>query len=391
MIFLKSALPTMDLTNKRVLLRVDANVPLDNGAIIDDYRLQEIIPTINLIQKKGGKIILATHIGRPNKPDPALSTTHLMPWFINHGYSIVHEPDLARAQQLSHQDPRTILLLENLRFYEGEKQHDESFARQLATLADIYVNDAFGLVHRDDTSITLVPRYFSPEHKTIGLLIERELAMLNKLVDHPRKPFALVLGGGKVAEKIPLLNSLASHLDMLLLCPAPVFTFMHAQGKPVGTSLVDPAHTKFCLDFLKRKSPAILMPSDYLIGEKDFHGKLSQCNAENFPENGFGISIGHKTEKEYTHEIAHAGTILFNGIPGDSARPETLHGAHALLAAAAHNKKAISIVCGGDSVAIARQLGFADKLTYLSTGGGASLAYISGEVLPGLEPFAQQG
>lgn len=389
MLFLKSTLATMNLSGKRVLLRIDANVPLNNGHILDDYRLQEIVPTINIIQKKGGKVILATHIGRPEKSDETLSTKQLIPWFIKHGYTIDYEANLAQAYEQSLSNPATILLLENMRFFEGEKNHDELFAQQLARLGDIYVNDAFGLLHRDDTSITLVPRLFAPENRTIGLLVERELTMLNKLIDNPRKPFTLVLGGGKVADKIPLLQALSPHINALLLCPAPAFTFLLAQGKPVGTSLVDEKSINACSTFLstaQHNGLTIHFPIDYQIAHQTFTGNLSTVDADQFPADGFGISIGPKTEPLFAAIIGTSGTVLLNGIPGDAARKETLHGAQALLEAAAQSQ-AITIVCGGDSVAIARMLGFAHKLTYLSTGGGASLAYISGESLPGLMLF----
>jgi len=395
-ISLTSLLHTSTLKNKRVFLRADLNIPIHDGVIKDDYRLQAIVPTIDLILQKGGKIILATHIGRPKNHEPALSTKHLIPWFKNHNYKhhykIEYEPDLDAAHAKSYNDFDTILLLENMRFYPGEKKSDPLFAQQLAQLGDYYVNDAFALVHRHDTSITLVPELFAPDQRTIGLLIEKELRALQRLLENPAKPFTLILGGGKVADKLPLLYALIDQIDTVLLCPATVFTFLKTQNKPVGLSLVDTTKLDSCKQFIleaHQKKINVMMPIDYQIADKSFDGPLSLVSADRFPADGVGISIGPDTAKLFAQEIQKAGTIFFNGLMGSINRPETLQGADALFKAMIASP-GVTIVGGGDSVAAARLLQVNDQLDFLSTGGGATLAYLTGQELPGLACFIKK-
>ena len=263
----------MELAGARVFLRADLNVPLRNLNFATDYRLRAILPTIDLIQKKGGKIILATHIGQPKIPTLALSTQKLLPWFKEHGYTIEFEAELTRAHTKSYEDTKTIVLLENLRFFPGEKERDPHFAAQLAQLGDYYVNDAFAVLHRNDASITLTPELFASEQRTIGLLIEREVAMLNKLINSPPQPFVVACGGGKVQDKIPLLFALLPKIQTLLVCPAIVFTFLKMQGHPIGASLVDAASFALCAELLEKArelNVKILFPVDYVVAQHTF-------------------------------------------------------------------------------------------------------------------------
>lgn len=391
-IALTSLLNTSDIKNKRVLLRADLNVPLDNGTITNDYRLQAIKPTLDLLLKKGAKVILLTHLGRPTKPDPLLSTKLLIPWFKADHYRIQYESDLNAAIDESHRDVTTILLLENMRFFSGEQKNDPLFAQQLAQLGDYYVNDAFGLLHRNDTSITLLPELFAPDHRTIGLLIEKELSMLNALLYKPKKPFVLILGGGKVSDKLPLLYALIDSVDTVLLCPAIVFSFLKADDKPVGKSLVDNHMLDACRQFLadaQARNIRVLFPLDYQVAQDTFNGPLSWVAQDAFPTQGVGISIGPKTEILFADEINQAGTIFFNGLMGSTHNKATLQGAEALFKAMA-GSPGISIVGGGDSVAAAQILGFTGSLDFLSTGGGVTLAYLAGENLPGLSCFIKK-
>ncbi len=234
-----SHLQTFDLEQQRIFLRADLNVPLSNNTILNDHKLKALLPTIDLIKKKGGKIILATHIGRPRGRDASLSTEHMVPWFTKRGYAVRFEPDLSKVAALSRNHFDEIVLLENLRFFPGEQSDDQAFAHVLFPLADYYVNDAFALLHRHDTSITLLPALFSPQKKTFGLLVEQEFKALNKLKENPPRPFVIVCGGGKVNDKLPLLQAMLATAQTFLLCPAIVFTFMKAQGHRVGKSLVD--------------------------------------------------------------------------------------------------------------------------------------------------------
>lgn len=388
---LNSLLPLWDITHKRLFLRADLNVPLKNGVILNDYRLQALLPTLNLIVEKKGKIILATHIGRPKGNDPLLSTQHLIPWFHKHGFEIDFEADFEKAAAKSYEMNGSILLLENLRFFPGEKSYIPTFARTLANLADFYINDAFGSLHRTDTSITQLPLLFPQDKRTIGLLIENELSHLNRLIENPAQPFVAVIGGGKVTDKLPLLESLLDRVQVLLLCPAMAFSFLKALGINVGKSLVDKTAFDQCKNILvkaQQKNVLLLLPVDCIVADGEFEGPLlpHAFLVDEFPQNGVGISIGPKTTEIYVREILKGGTIFFNGLMGDVRRPETLNGMKDLLQAMAQSQ-GFTLIAGGDSVAAAQIMGLADTINYLSTGGGATLSYLSGKKLPGLDAF----
>lgn len=223
---LTSHLKSLPLANKSVFLRADLNVPLDKGIILNDYRLHALAPTLSYLLNQHATIILATHIGRPEDHEPELSTHHLLPWFKEHGYPVILATDLSHVPALIAQHKGSIILLENLRFYPGEQGHDPQFAQELARGIDYYVNDAFALLHRTDTSITLLPELFAPDKRSIGFLIEAELNHLKRLIENPAHPFTLILGGGKMDAKLPLITNLMPHIDNLLLCPAIVFSFL---------------------------------------------------------------------------------------------------------------------------------------------------------------------
>ena len=281
-----SALPTYDLNNKRVILRADLNVPLDNGIIVDDYRLQAILPTIDLILKKKGTITLLTHIGRPKKQEVLLSTKLLLDWFTQRNYTVSWAATIDEALQLINMPIKSILMVENLRFYPEEKNQDLSFAKKLSTLGDFYVNDAFGALHRTDTSITALPTFFAPDHRTIGLLVEKELTTLAKLIDKPQKPFVIILGGGKVKDKVPLIENFLHHSNTILLCPAIVTTFLKAIGQEVGKSLVDETALELCKSIIekaKSRGIEIVFPTDYLIAHQTIQGTREIVGAHNFP------------------------------------------------------------------------------------------------------------
>jgi len=287
-------------------------------------------------------------------------------------------------------------LLENLRFFSGEKNNNQAFAQELAQLGDYYVDDAFGTLHRTDTSITLVPLLFAPDKRSIGLLVEKELRILDRLREHPDHPFVLMLGGGKTTTKIPLIErfidqKIKGHdtVDTVLLCPALAFTFAKALGKPVGKSLVDDAMLNVCrtiLDKSKQQNIDIILPIDYQIAYDTITQPFAVIDADAMPDNSIGISIGPKTIELFKKKMNSAKIIFFNGAPGFIDKPETLEGAKNLLQAiTAHS--ANTILSGGDSIAIAHRCGLLHEFTHVSTGGGATLAYLSGKTLPGLECF----
>ena len=392
----------LDLKSKRVFLRADLNVPLKDKKILQDYRLKAILPTIDYIQKHGGKVILATHIGRPkakdvtNYFDENLSTEILLNWFTKNGYKIKHEKDLLEAQIKSKEDFNEILLLENLRFFNGEQGSKEErleLAELLTQLADVYVNDAFGLIHRDDTSVTLLPEMFDSSQKAIGLLIEKEIKELDKLKHNPEKPFALVLGGAKIKDKIALLENFLKEtdkkrVDSIIIGGAIAYTFLKAQGHEVGKSLVENDFLEFAqnmLNLAKSKEVNILLPLDHLVSENNsfkFH-ETSQI-----PQNGFCVDIGPKTIELYKKEIEKAKTIFTNGTMGIYTKPETSNGSKEILQAIAQSNT-YTVAGGGDCVAAAFQFNLQDKFDFLSTGGGATLAFLSTEKpeenLPGLK------
>jgi phosphoglycerate kinase len=384
-----SHLKSLPLNEKTVFLRVDLNVPLSNGHILNDHRLQAIKPTLSYLVEHNTTIVLGTHIGRPTNHEPQLSTKQLLPWFKQHGYNVIFAPNLEQLPHLIHSHRGVIILLENLRFYPGERNHDPQFAQLLARNIDFYVNDAFALLHRTDTSITLLPHLFPPKRRTIGFLIEKEIAHLNRLIHNPAKPFTLIIGGGKIESKIPVLQKLIPIIDNLLLCPAIVFSFLKALEKPVGKSLVDDSARNTCIKLLEQArthNVNVFFPVDYQIAQGSFNGPLSYVSAQDFPHDGVGIAIGPETAPIFGNIIRESETIFYNGLMGSVSRKETLGGMDAILKAMAASP-GFSVIGGGDSVAAAELLGHAHDISYLSTGGGATLNYISGAPLPGLTPF----
>lgn len=387
----QSALAHYNLDNQRVILRADLNVPINNGIITDDYRLKAILPTIDLILKKNGAITLLTHIGRPQKQEASLSTRILVQWFAARNYTISWASNIKQAQSLIATPGNPIVLLENLRFYPEEKAQDQNFALALSSLGNYYVNDAFGTLHRQDSSITLLPLQFKPDHRTIGLLVEKELLVLSKLIDNPAQPFVLILGGGKVKDKLPVIENLLTKTHTILLCPAIVATFLKARGQEVGKSLVDQTALELCKiieEKAQKNNVRILVPVDYLIAHNDLDGILETVNADNFPADGIALSIGQKTIELYTRVIGQAGTIFFNCAMGFLQKEKSLEGTQKLLQAIA-NAHAFSVVGGGDSVAAVVRAGLSNKIGFLSTGGGATLTYLSGKKLPGLQALMQ--
>ncbi len=383
---LTSHLTQLPLENKRVILRADLNVPLHNGIVANDFKIKALLPTINYILEHGAKITLLTHLGRPKGHDPKFSTQPIAHWFNVHGYttSLLATPDAAAIKPNAQ-----ITMLENLRFFAGEKNKDEAFAQQLATLGDLYVNDAFGVLHRDDTSVTVLPSLFKPEDRTIGFLVEQELKALSRLIDSPAEPFVFIVGGGKVHDKLPLIEAMLPRVHTILFCPAISCTVAKALGKGVGKSLVDEGSLPAVAEFIKKafdRNVRLVIPSDYQVAQGNLQGPLSCVCADDFPFDDMAITIGPCTIDCYAQEIQNAKTIFFNGLPGFVDRPKTLQGVAGIFKAMG-NSSGFSVIGGGDSVAAAQELGLDDRIDYLSTGGGASLAYLAGQELPGLKVF----
>ncbi|MEX0940722.1 MAG: phosphoglycerate kinase [Candidatus Babeliales bacterium] len=388
---LHSHLNSFNLEKQRIFVRADLNVPLEKGHIKNDFRLQEIRPTLDLILKKKGKIILATHLGRPDGYDANLSTYHLVSWFAQHNYQIDFAENPDEAAIKSYEKPHHIVLLENLRFFKGEQESDDRFARLLAACADYYVNDAFGMLHRTETSITLLPKLFASTKRTIGLLIEKELKELNKIRYNPQRPFVVMLGGAKIKTKLPLIKKLLLRADTILLCPPLVFTFLKAQGKETGKSLTDEKYideAKNIIALAEQNNAALIFPTDYQVAEPTKNGSLSIKTIDEFMPSTFGIAIGPKSIEKYKEYLASAQTIFFNGFMGFLDRPETLQASKELVNVM-QKSNAYTVIGGGDTVAAVQKLNLGHGINFLSSGGGATLSYIAGEQLPGLNIFEE--
>lgn len=380
---ISSRLSDLPLNDKKIFLRADLNVPLDHGTIIEDYRLQQLRPTLDYILDHGGRVIIGTHIGRPKNQNKQLSTQVLIPWFTEHGYDVTFAATPEEAHQLL--ENNRIVLLDNLRFFPEEQQPSSDFAHALKGNTEIYVNDAFGTLHREDTSVSMLPLLYEEAQRSIGLLIEKEITALNQVISHPDKPVVMILGGGKVYDKLELLKHLQDSVDTALVCPALTFTFMQSLGYSVGASLVDQQASRQLCTFMHEAEEhhlELILPSDCLVEE---NGTLSIHQLDEIPENGFGLSIGPDTVDAWKSIIEQAGTIIVNGLSGMSNRSETTEYFRQLLQIVS-TSSAYSVIAGGDAGMAALTLG-SDKFDYISTGGGSALAYLSGKSLPGLKPF----
>ena len=408
------SIKNLDLKKKRIFLRADLNVPIilsqDYGSqvinqkISQDFKLQEILPTIKYIQENNAKIILATHIGRPkaesqtNFFDKDLSTKILLPWFENAGYKIRLERDLLKAKLLSYEDFSEILILENLRFFNGEQgttQERLTFAKHLCSFAQIYINDSFATIHRDDTSVVLLPELFESKNKAFGMLVEKECEKLNKLKNNPKKPFILVLGGCKIKDKINLLQNFLNFSSenkpsSILIGGAIAYTFLKAQGYQTGLSLVEDEFLDFAKSFLteaKHKNIKILLPTDHLVVEKIDSQNGTYYTTKNIPENQACVDIGPQTIKLYIEEIQQAKTIFTNGTMGIYTNSSFAKGSREILQAIANNSSAYTVAGGGNCIDAVYKFNIQEKFKFLSTGGGATLAFLAAQTPEELPAF----
>lgn len=387
----KLSVRDLDVKGKRIFMRVDFNVPLNGtGEITDDTRIQASLPTIQYIVERGGRLVLASHLGRPKgKPNPKMS---LKPAAIRLaqvlGKPVTFVADCvgaeaeAAARSLEDGD---VLLLENLRFHPEEEKNVPDFARKLAGLAEVYVDDAFGSAHRAHASTEGITHYLSP--CAAGLLMEKELEYLGKAVGHPERPYVAIVGGAKVSDKIELLQNLMKFADSVLIGGAMAYTFLKAQGVEVGLSRVETDKLDLARDllqFAERRSIDLRLPQDHIVAEKlDATAAAETAHTRSIPANRLGVDIGPATRTDYSAQIAKAKTIVWNGPMGVFEIPQFAEGTVAIARAVAASS-AISVVGGGDSVAAVKKAGVEAKISHISTGGGASLEFLSGLTLPGV-------
>ena len=381
-------LDTMDLDNRRVLLRVDFNVPMENGQITDDTRIRAALPTIAWLRSKGCKLVIASHLGRPKGPDATLSlepAAARLAELINGEVLFAHDIVGDDVELLSKElIPGGVMMLENLRFHPGEKGGDETFAQQLARLGDVYVTDAFGVMHRAETSVSAVVAHF--DTAGVGFLVQKEIDALSRCLSGAARPYVAILGGAKVSDKIAVIESLAHRVDHLLIGGAMAYTFLKAQGLPVGASRIEADKLVLAQRLLERcaeRGVTVHLPVDHVVNSS-FDSTEPARVVEVMADADMGLDIGPATVARYAEVIASAKTVFWNGPMGVFEREMYAAGTRGVAEACAACA-GYTVVGGGDSAAAAEKFGLADKFTHVSTGGGASLELIEGKELPGIK------
>lgn len=395
----KLSIRDLDVKGKRVFMRVDFNVPLDGGNVAEDTRIRETLPTLRLAMERGARLILASHLGRPKgKPDPRYSLTpvaarlrELLGKPVGFAADCVGAEAEAKSQALA---DGGVLLLENVRYHPQEEANDPEFSRQLAALCDgLFVCDAFGSAHRAHASVVGITKFV--RQSAAGLLMEKELSYLGKAISSPDRPFVAVLGGAKVSDKIEVVQNLMKLADAMLIGGAMAYTFLKSQGLPVGKSLVEDDKldlAKSLVEEARRRNFKLLLPVDHVLAESPNSTVTKITDIAHTPDGWMGLDVGPNTVEEYRNVIATARTIVWNGPLGMFEKPAFSQGTlgMARAVAAATKAGATSIVGGGDSVAAVEQAGVGSQISHISTGGGASLEFLAGEKLPGVEALTDK-
>ena len=393
----------LDFNGKKTLVRVDFNVPLDKAyQITDDTRIRAALPTIKHILANGGSAILMSHLGRPSKKLKEDGSIDVERFTLNHvvkhlsdllGVSVkfceetVGEKATAAATNL---EAGEVLILENTRFNKGEKKGDEAFAKQLAGLADLYVNDAFGSAHRAHASTTTVAQFFGQDQKSFGFLMQNEIENATKILNNPERPLTAIIGGAKVSDKILLLERLIEFVDNLLVGGGMAYTFLKAQGGQVGNSLVEEDKQALALQLIekaKAKGVSLILPKDSVLADQfSNEANIQITDSTAIPDGWMGLDIGETARTEFSEVIKNSKSILWNGPMGVFEMSNFANGTNmiAQVTAEATASGAFSLVGGGDSVAAVNKAGLADKVSYVSTGGGAMLEFLEGKELPGI-------
>lgn len=387
-------LSSADLANKRVLVRVDFNVPLDKatGAITDDTRIRAALPTIQDLTSKGAKVILVSHFGRPKGVEEASRLTPVAVRLSELlGQPVLKTDDCigdAVAAQLSTLESGQVALLENVRFYPEEEKNDPEFAKKLASLADLYVNDAFGTAHRAHASTEGVTHYLSPS--VAGYLVEKELKYLQNAIEHPQRPLAAIVGGSKVSSKIGVIETLLDKVDKLFIGGGMIFTFYKARGLSVGKSLVEEDKLELARSLelkAKERGVQLLLPVDVVVADNFAPDANAQTvSIENIPDGWMGLDIGPESVKEFLTALEDVKSVIWNGPMGVFEFDKFAVGTEAIARSLATltGKGTTTIIGGGDSVAAVEKVGVADQMSHISTGGGASLELLEGKILPGI-------
>jgi phosphoglycerate kinase len=396
----KLTINDVDLKGKRVFIRCDFNVPLKDGVVTDDTRIRETLPTLRLAIQKGGRLVLASHLGRPKSGADAKYSlarvanklSELLERSVVFAQDCVGDDAEAKSKALS---DGGVLLLENVRFHPEEEKNDENFSKQLARLCDgLFVCDAFGSAHRAHASVVGITKFV--RQSAAGLLMEKELAYIGKALSNPARPFVAIIGGAKVSDKIEVVENLMKIADVMLIGGGMAYTFEKAQALEIGKSLVENDKidlAKRLLSEAKKKNFKLLLPSDHVVApEFKADAKATICDVSATPADQMGLDIGPKTIAAYSAEIANAKTIVWNGPMGVFEMPAFAKGTLdiAKVVAAATTAGATSIVGGGDSVAAVHQSGVSSKISHISTGGGASLEFLGGAKLPGVEALTNK-
>jgi len=383
----KRTVRDLDVRGKKVLVRVDFNVPqTESGDVADDRRIRAALPTLNDVLSRGGSLILVSHLGRPSG-DPAADAPFRMDPVAARlveliGRSVKKTDDTVGPQaQAACADlaPGEIVVLENVRFNKGEKKGDPAFAKQMAALADAYVNDAFGTCHRDEASMVAVPEQFPADRRAIGFLVEKELQILDTLLSHPKSPYLAVMGGAKVSDKILVIESLLKKVDKLLIGGAMTYTFLKAQGHSVGQSKVEADKLDVARHVLQLAGAKLVLPVDHLVASKPEAGAETKVvEGPTIPDGWFGMDIGPRTIELYSGIIKDAGTVVWNGPMGKFEVAAFATGTRAIAQALA-DSHGVTAVGGGESAEAVEKFGLADKVSHVSTGGGAFLESLEGK------------